>query len=123
MQRTTAKEQHRRLIAAELPQEFIERYGGVSIENHLNMVRPISDTAGVPAKAVAALLNSTIVDQIFRCISGSVAVSATELEALPLPSPEQAVALHHLIEQGIQERELEDYIHELYMAEAVYAGD
>ena len=41
-----------------------------------------------------------MVDQVFRCISGSVAVSAFELEALPLPSSEQMTALEPLIEKG-----------------------
>jgi adenine-specific DNA-methyltransferase len=36
---------------------------------------------------LTALLNTTVVDRAFRCISGSVAVSAYELENLPLPAP------------------------------------
>lgn len=86
LQRTTAKEQSRRLIAAELPEAFITEHGGVVVENHLNMVRAMVPTPKVPPAVVAAALNSTTVDQAFRCISGSVAVSAFELEALPLPS-------------------------------------
>ncbi|CCV04602.1 putative RNA methylase [Mesorhizobium metallidurans STM 2683] len=96
VQRTTAKEQARRLIAAELPEEFIDTYGGVVVENHLNMVRAIGSTK-VPAAVLAALLNSRVVDDLFRCISGSVAVSAFELEALPLPSPECTKALTKLV--------------------------
>ena len=84
VQRTTAKEQLRRLIAAELSQDFIETHGGVIVENHLNMVRANGAPKVSPA-AVAAVLNSDIIDQAFRCISGSVAVSAFELEAIPLP--------------------------------------
>jgi adenine-specific DNA-methyltransferase len=33
------------------------------------------------------------VDRAFRCLSGSVAVSAYELENLPLPSPEDLARL------------------------------
>jgi adenine-specific DNA-methyltransferase len=33
------------------------------------------------------------VDRAFRCISGSVAVSAYELENLPLPAPEELTQL------------------------------
>ncbi len=76
LQRTTAKEQSRRLIAAELPVEFIRRYKGVAIENHLNMVRALDPGPTVPPAVIAALLNSAVVDEAFRCISGSVAVSA-----------------------------------------------
>lgn len=87
LQRTTAKEQSRRLIAAELPESFIEQHGAVVIENHVNMIRPCVETPAVPAAVMAGLLNTAIVDAAFRCISGSVAVSAYELENLPLPSP------------------------------------
>ena len=93
LQRTTAKEQTRRLIAAELPESFICENGAVVVENHLNMIRPISDSPAVPAAVIAALLNSSIVDRAFRCISGSVAVSAYELENLPLPSPAKLKSL------------------------------
>jgi adenine-specific DNA-methyltransferase len=87
LQRTTAKEQSRRLIAAELPEHLIKKHGAVVVENHLNMIRPINGAPALPAAALAALLNSTVVDRAFRCISGSVAVSAYELENLPLPPP------------------------------------
>jgi len=93
LQRTTAIEQPRRLIAAELPEAFFKSHRAVVIENHLNMIRPTSDAPCVSAGIIAALLNSAIVDRAFRCISGSVAVSAYELENLPLPSPAKLKAL------------------------------
>jgi adenine-specific DNA-methyltransferase len=37
VQRTTAKEQHRRLISAEMPAELIAQHGRITVENHLNM--------------------------------------------------------------------------------------
>ncbi len=87
LQRTTAKEQARRLIAAELPEAFIAAHGAVIVENHLNMVRAIVARPPVPPAAIAALLNSGAADRAFRCINGSVAVSAFELEAMPVPPP------------------------------------
>lgn len=87
LQRTTAKEQSRRLIAAELPAAFIRKHGAVIVENHLNMIRPMTEKPAVSAQMIAAMLNTSIVDRAFRCISGSVAVSAYELENLPLPDP------------------------------------
>ena len=99
LQRTTAKEQSRRLIAAELPQAFIAEYGAVVIENHLNMIRPIAESPAVPAATLAALLNSPILDRAFRCISGSVAVSAYELESLPLPPPQALRPITRLLEK------------------------
>ena len=99
VQRTTAKEQARRLIAAELPESFIRGHGGVLVENHLNMVRAIGGSPSVSASVIAALLGSSTVDAAFRCINGSVAVSAFELEELPLPSPAVMTRLARLVER------------------------
>ena len=97
VQRTTAKEQRRRLIAAELPENFLTKHGAVVVENHLNMVRPAIGAPQVSPAAVAAVLNSTVVDRAFRCISGSVAVSAFELESVPLPTVKQMAEIEHLV--------------------------
>lgn len=113
VQRTTAKEQHRRLIAAELPAAFIEQHDGVIVENHLNMVRPIGRPSISPA-TLAAVLNSQVVDQLFRCMSGSVAVSAFELEALPLPSPAAMKALDKLVRVGCTREDFESKLAALY---------
>lgn len=113
LQRTTAKEQPRRLIAAELPAEFIQQHGGVIVENHLNMVKAVG-TPKVSAATVAAVLNSTVVDAAFRCISGSVAVSAFELEALPLPSIEAMQSIERLVSRGATASTIEDALRALY---------
>lgn len=97
LQRTTAKEQNRRLIAAELPRRFLAGHGAVVIENHLNMIRPINGAPRIAPKVLTAFLNSEVVDKVFRCFSGSVAVSAYELEALPLPPPESLNPIAELI--------------------------
>ena len=98
--KTTAKEQCRRLIAAELPTAFIEEHGSVVVENHLNMIKPLNGAPRVTPAALAVLLNSDVVDQVFRCINGSVAVSAYELEALPLPPPEDLKELERLVKKA-----------------------
>ncbi len=54
------------------------------VENHVNVLSTASGNPVSP-RALAAVLNTAVVDQVFRCLSGSVAVSATELHALPLP--------------------------------------
>ncbi len=92
VQRTTAKEQHRRLIAAEMPAEFVAQHGRVTVENHLNMVLPIVAKPKVPVSAVAAFLATITADRVLRCINASVAVSASELEAMPLPAPGDVLA-------------------------------
>ncbi len=114
--RTTAKEQRRRLIAAELPRAFIEQHGGVVVENHLNMVRA-SGKPLVSVATVAAVLNSQIVDQLFRCISGSVAVSAFELEALPLPSATAMIKLDAMVRCGATHTEINAELAALYRQE------
>ena len=117
LQRTTAKEQKRRLIAATLPAELIEEFGSVVIENHVNMVRPLNGEPQVSPGVIAALMNSEIVDSAFRCISGSVAVSAFELEALPLPSLSSTGELHSLVARGLGVTKIERCIRRLYLGE------
>ena len=114
LQRTTAKEQCRRLIAAELPAAFIEEHGAVVVENHLNMIKPLNGAPRVAPAALAVLLNSGVVDQVFRCINGSVAVSAYELEALPLPPPEEAKEIERLMKRRATRETLECVVERLY---------
>ncbi len=114
LQRTTAKEQSRRLIAAEMPASFVRRHKGVIVENHLNMVRAIDTKPGVPAAVIAALLNSATVDAAFRCINGSVAVSAFELEELPLPAPAVMKKLAALVASDASTAKLEAMIAAAY---------
>lgn len=114
LQRTTAKEQHRRLIAAALPASFIAEHGAVVVENHLNMLKPLGGKPRVSPEVLAAFFNSRAADQAFRCVSGSVAVSAYELEALPLPSPDALEALQKLILAKASRQKIEDECQRLY---------
>jgi adenine-specific DNA-methyltransferase len=116
VQRTTAVEQTRRLIAAEMPLDFINQHGGaVTVENHLNMVKPINGQEQLVSFAViAALLNSETVDQVFRCINGSTAVSAYELGSMPLPPPQELSRLEGLIERHASREILNKAIKEIY---------
>lgn len=92
VQRTTAKEQQRRLIAAEMPASLISRFKLVAVENHLNMIRPIGRRPKVSPRVLAAFLATDTADRVLRCINASVAVSASELEAMPLPAAEVVMA-------------------------------
>ena len=114
LKRTTAKEQSRRLVAAELPTEFGAKHGGVVVENHLNVIRPCKVQPEVSIGVMAVLFNSNLVDQIFRCINGSVAVSAYELEALPLPPPQTMHRLEELVRDGADRQILECEIERLF---------
>jgi hypothetical protein len=114
IQRTTAKEQRRRLIAAVIPNSFVLEYPGFVVENHLNMVCCPSAKPRVALQTLAALLNSTTLDQAFRCINGSVAVSAYELNSLALPDPDQMDLLQKSIIAGASSSEIEDQIASFY---------
>lgn len=86
VQRTTAPEQSRRLVAAYLSQEALDGcHGRVTVENHVNVLRPTVPDPVLTYEALTRLLATKTLDQVVRCISGSVAVSAYELESIPLP--------------------------------------
>ncbi len=85
VQRTSAPEQQRRLVAASLDAATLAEWGGeVVVENHVNVLRPIG-TPLASQRLLADLLATKTLDAVARCISGSVALSAFELESLPLP--------------------------------------
>jgi adenine-specific DNA-methyltransferase len=102
-----------------MPLSFIKKHTAVIVENHLNMIRPVGNLPPrVSTAALSAILNSSIVDQAFRCISGSVAVSAFELEALPLPPPESVSIIDNLIRSKATTEEIDARIKALYLGEA-----
>lgn len=89
VQRTTAPEQTRRLTSVHLTQDDLTDFGGsVVIENHVNVLRPATDAPALSMELLNRLLQSQALDAVARCISGSVALSAFELSALPLPDAE-----------------------------------
>jgi adenine-specific DNA-methyltransferase len=71
----------------------------VVVENHVNMLHSTVASPPVSHGVLAAFLNSGAADRAFRCVSGSVAVSAYELESLPLPPPGKLRALSRLVER------------------------
>ncbi len=87
IQRTTSKEQARRVVSAILPESVIRQHGAVAVENHLNMVVASESAPRVPMATLAAFFATETADRVIRCINASVALSASELEAMPLPSP------------------------------------
>jgi hypothetical protein len=98
-----------------IPQGFLDEHGGAVVENHLNMIYCESlGIAAVDPKTVCALLSTKAVDRAFRGISGSVAVSAYELNALPLPSVDQICELEQLISNGCPQATIERKVSEFY---------
>ncbi len=89
VQRTTAPEQPRRLVAALLDPPTIAQWGGeLVIENHVNVMRCSDPESPLSPGLLTNLVRTPTFDRLFRCLSGTVAVSAYELEALPLPPPD-----------------------------------
>jgi adenine-specific DNA-methyltransferase len=69
-----------------MPQKVVDEYGAVAVENHLNMFVPLTARPKVSLKMLAGFLSTTVADRVIRCINGSVALSASELAAMPLPT-------------------------------------
>ncbi|AGB02289.1 HsdM family class I SAM-dependent methyltransferase [Methanoregula formicica] len=114
IQRTTAKEQKKRIVATTLPKEFLHMHGGVVIENHVNIIKQTKSPSLASLETLAVLLNSKMIDKIFRLINGSVAVSAFELKALPLPNKSDIRHLEQLIQSGVSNSEIELAIKMMY---------
>ena len=113
VQRTTAKEQKRRIIACAVPEDFFARWNGIVVENHVNVLRPVGRCEISPS-VLAAVLNTKVVDELFRCLSGSVAVSATELHALPLPPVEGLREIEEVFRGDAGTAEIEAAVRTLY---------
>lgn len=84
MQRTTNDKQPRRLVAAMVDPAVVEKWGGFVTENHTIVLT--ADDRGKLRTAIA-LLNTAAVDQRYRRVSGTAAVSVTLLRQLDLPTP------------------------------------
>jgi adenine-specific DNA-methyltransferase len=86
LQRTTNDKQPRRLVAAVVNPKVVRKWGGFVTENHTIVLR--TQTLA-KLKLAVALLNTKAVDDRYRRVSGTAAVSVTLLRSLDLPSPER----------------------------------
>lgn len=103
MRRFSAKEEHRRLVAAPIMKG---QFPGpmIGLENHLNYIhRPKGSIRDDEAIGLAALLNSALVDRYFRISNGNTQVSAVELRQLPLPDANRLLALGQQIRKGAKD--------------------
>lgn len=92
VKRFSAKEEARRVVASVL---YADK--PVAVENHLNVIHAGTSRCVLPmeralAEAVAAWLNTSYVDEVFRSISGNTQVNAGDLNALPFPLKEPLMA-------------------------------
>lgn len=98
LQRVTSNEQPRRLIAATVPTQLIDSYGGFVGENHTVILEQIVPEPALTPAQLVQLLGTPTVDRYFRCISGATNVSVFELNQLRLPDPRR---LRIYLEQGL----------------------
>jgi adenine-specific DNA-methyltransferase len=78
------------------------------------MIVPIVPEPVVDTQTLAAFLNSSAADRAFRCISGTVAVSAYELESMPLPPAFALTDLTHLLRCSPSRQAIDDLCDRLY---------
>lgn len=86
LQRLTSSDQKRRLVAAPVPKAWLDEHGGFVCENHVIVLEQVDDRGWTPQR-LARLLQSEVVDRVFRSMSGASNVSLFELNELPLPDP------------------------------------
>lgn len=73
-------------MSARLDEATLTAWGGaVVVENHVNVLRATVAEPVVTAETSTRLFGTETLDRVLRCLSGSVAVSAYELAAVPLP--------------------------------------
>lgn len=90
VQRTSNRDQPRRLNAAAVSSSFLAEHAkhGFVAENHVIVLEMATEQPSVPPAALAAILNSAVVNQRFSAVSGSFSVSARLLSRLALPDPD-----------------------------------
>ncbi|HEC75299.1 MAG TPA: hypothetical protein ENI26_13160 [Methylophaga aminisulfidivorans] len=111
MKRTTATEQTNRLNVGIVEKNILQRFGGVSVENHLNIIRPLDGIEPlVSLETLRYILMSRPVDKLFRAMNGSVAVSAYELNALRMPTLTFAKMLDQALQSGANNTQLDELL-------------
>ena len=87
VRRFTAKEERRRIVASVVDPSILDNAPMLGIENHLNFFH--ENKGGLPqalAHGLAVFLNSTVIDEHYRCFSGHTQVNATDLRFMKYPS-------------------------------------
>ncbi len=86
MQRTSSRDQKRRVIAAAIPSDFMSQYGGVVGENHVLILTKVRADAPQPEE-LAAALNQPTVSRSMNRMCGSASIPLAALKVLRLPPP------------------------------------
>ena len=87
VRRFSSKEEKRRVVASVVDPDVFGKPKALGFENHLNLFH--ENKCSLPqalAHGLAVFLNSTLVDNYFRCFSGHTQVNATDLKLMKYPS-------------------------------------
>jgi adenine-specific DNA-methyltransferase len=89
VQRTSNREQRRRLNAAPVSVDFLRQHAkrGFVAENHVIVVEAVSARPAVSPEVLALILNAASTNERFSAVSGSFSISAKLLVRLALPAP------------------------------------
>ena len=94
VRRFTAKEERRRIVASVVDPSALGNAPMLGIENHLNFFHEnkggLSQTL---ACGLAVFLNSTAIDEYYRCFSGHTQVNATDLKLMKYPSRDSLIEI------------------------------
>ncbi len=94
VKRFSSKEERRRIVATLVPLEALGETEWVGFENHLNVFH--QNKRGLPLElchGLAALLNSSPFDDLFRRFNGHTQVNATDLRSMKYPPLEVVLDL------------------------------
>lgn len=95
VQRTSNRDQTRRLNAAMVPKRFRDQFSrGFIAENHVIVIESISGRPAFPPSKLVKVLNAGVTNERFSTVSGSFSVSAKLLQRLALPDPASVKALN-----------------------------
>lgn len=86
VQRTSSRDQRKRVTAAAVPEAFLRRHGGLVGENHVLLLVRSRPDAPAP-EALANALNDPAASRAMDRMCGSASIPVCALEQLPLPPP------------------------------------
>lgn len=118
VKRFSSKEEKRRITASVISPETFGHVAGLAFENHLNVFH--EEKKGITAELAYGLsvyLNTSFVDNYFRCFNGHTQVNATDLRQLFYPSREILIKLGKwaMSQEELKEAELTSYLRKVLL--------
>ena len=98
LKRFTSKEQKKRVHAAILEADKFSDFKFIGLENHLNYIHKNRESMTLEeAYGIAAVLNTSIVDQYFRALNGNTQVNASDIKAVSMPDYDSIISIGKLV--------------------------